>query len=390
MQQEMTSLPHENGHDISRMQVWAHVDLGRLSDNIRTVRRLAGDKPKLMAVVKSDAYGHGAVRVAQHALANGVSELAVAHPAEGAELRAAGIAAPILILGLTPPEEADTVIRTGLIPSVCTLDAAQALARAAVQHGRTVPVHVRIDIGLGSVGLRPHEAAGFAAQLAGMTGLCVTGLFTHLPSAYRDEPAAVASDMRRFHAAAEQFAALGLPRPRLHAASSAAVTRFAAETALDMVRPGIMLYGLPPLSSPPEPQLNLQPIMRLQARIVFLKQLEAGTLLGYDGQAAKERMIVATLPIGYGDGMYFIHIAGGEVLIRGQRAPIIGKPLMDHMMVDVTGLPGVKAGDIATLIGEDGDDCITAREIADKCGIDTGHTDCITMLSRRVPRIYSE
>ncbi|MEI7025492.1 alanine racemase [Paenibacillus sp. y28] len=381
-----SSTPQAAAHALGR-PVWAEIHLERLAHNVKCIRKLLKPETKLMAVVKADGYGHGAASIASTLLANGVDRLAVAIADEGIALRNSGIEAPILVLGVTPPEEAEKVVRHGLIPAVCTTEFLDEIERLGSIWKKQVGVHVRVDIGLGSVGVRLAESREFIRQAMRRQWIQVEGVFTHLSSAYGGDDAYLAATVAQFSHVLEDLRQEGIHVPLAHAASSPGVLR-APGAHFDMVRTGILLYGLPAVEKPPV-RLDLKPVLELKAKVVFIKTLEAGSHFGYgDRSRTNTPKRIATLPIGYADGQFLFHLENGEVLLRGRRAPIIGRAFMDHLMVDVTRVPEVEIGDEAVIIGKQGVQRIRAEDVARWCGIPDLCGDLITMLGGRVPKVY--
>lgn len=335
------------------------IDPEGLRENMAALRAAVPRSAKIMGVVKADGYGHGAVTAARAALAGGAEALAVATAGEGAVLRQAGIAAPILILGAVSREEAPVAAAWGLTATVCAPWMAEACQEAAEALGEagSMEVHLKIDSGMGRIGVRtPGERDAVLEALARCGRVRLTGAYTHFCDADGDEEGEAYSEaqFRRFLELTD-----GLPVIR-HCANSAASLRH-PEWALDMVREGISLYGYPPV----ETGLDLKPCMAWRARVSHVKDVPAGAYVSYGRTWRADRPArIATVTCGYGDGYH--RAAGGraEVLIRGRRAPVVGRICMDQMMADVTDIPGVREEDPVTLMGTDGGECITAEDIA--------------------------
>lgn len=367
-------------------RVWAKVSLDAVAANCRAVRRRLTAGCRMMASVKADAYGHGAVPVARTLAAAGVEWLAVSHINEAAELRAAGITLPILLLAYTPPDEAPRLAALGVAQAVSDGAYAAALNAAAAAAGVTVEVHIKLDTGMGRIGFVCYEDAPVddIAAACALPHLKPTGVFTHFATADADTPEGNAFTRRqftRFTAALERLAARGVTFPLRHCCNSAAALRF-PEMHLDMVRPGIVLYGCPPdeaLSLP----VALTPAMTLCSVIGQVKTVPAGTPLSYGGAAVTTRLSrIATVPIGYADGLP--RACGGRfaLSVRGCRAPILGRVCMDQCLIDVTDIDGVTAGDTVTVFGA----APTAGDLA-ACA-DTISYEIVCRLGKRVPRIY--
>jgi alanine racemase len=364
----------------------AEIDLAAIVANVGLACRLAGPGTQVMAVVKADAYGHGAVPVARVALQAGATWLGVAIPEEAIPLRHAGIGARILVLGPVVPEQGDLVAAHDLDQCVSDLGQAEVLDRAARAHGRLLGLHLKVDTGMGRVGLPPREVRGVAQKIGGLSSVRLVGLMTHFAEAEAEEPDFAREQLARFAETLRDLQAAGIPVPLRHAANSAALL-FLPEARLDMVRPGIILYGGHPRGAAHGPEPALQPALRLRTAITQIKDLARGDSVSYGRTFVAPRDLrVATLPVGYADGCGVLLSNRGQVLIRGRRVPILGRVCMDMTMVDVTGVPGVRVGDEAVLIGRDGADEITADEVAEAQG--TISYEVLCRIGPRVPRVY--
>jgi len=345
------------------------------------VRRLKPPSAELMAVVKADAYGHGDVPVAKAALEAGATWLAVALVEEGVGLREAGIDAPILVLSELPPGAEEDALAHDLTPTVYTEGGIERLAKATAQGGLPVAVHVKLDTGMHRVGLWPPEAAPAFCRAAASAGLEVEGLWTHFASSESDE-ATTRLQLERLLAAAEAVRAEGLEPRLLHAANSAATLKY-PETHLDLVRPGAALYGL---AAGPGLAEGLLPAMTLRSEVTLAKRLTAGERLSYGHRYELERDAwVATVPVGYEDGYPRLLSSRAEVLIGGRRHRVAGTVTMDQLLVDC-GDDEVAPGDEVVLLGAQGDERITAEELAELVG--TIGYEIATAVSERVPREY--
>ena len=365
---------------------WAEIDLDALAANFREVRRLVGEGVRVMGVLKADAYGHGAVACARRLDAEGAEWFGVATPEEGLELRRAGLSQQVLSFGGFWEGQAELCVRERIVPVVYRLDMAEALDLAARAAGVVAPVHVKVDTGMGRLGVRHDEAAEFASKLRGFSHIRVEGLMTHFASA--DEPGRdcfTEDQLKRFHEAAAAFRECGHAPVYEHMANSAA-TFAHTETRGNMVRPGGVLYGLwrdvlPLLSEKP----NLLPVMALRSRVTLLKRVHRGETLGYGCSfEASREMLVATIPAGYHDGYARALSNRGRVILRGTYAPVVGRVSMDLTLVDVTGVRGVELGDRVTLLGTDGELSIPAEDIAKTAGTISYEMTC--GVSARVPR----
>ncbi len=363
------------------------IDLGAAAANMRAICGAVGPQTKVAAVVKANAYGHGAVEIARTALKNGASSLAVAIPEEGVELREAGITAPVHILGTILPEEAELVVRHDLQPTVCSMEVARALNAAAAAQDKWLPVHLKLDTGMGRIGVREdRELDHFLDDFKRLRSVGLYGVFTHFANSDGADKGFALEQYRRFTAMVARIRRAGFD-PMLHAANSAAIADL-PETHLDMVRAGIMLYGYYP-SSNVRRDIPITPVMSLTSKVVYLKTLPAGVTVSYDRTYTTWRPTrVATIPVGYGDGYKRLLSNRGAVLLHGRRAPILGRICMDQCMVDVTEIPDVAAGDEVVLLGRQGKDHIDAEEIA--AWAETISYEIPLSFTKRIPRVYVE
>jgi alanine racemase len=359
------------------------IDLEALSHNYGEVTRRIGDR-KVLAVVKAQAYGHGAVAVSRRLVELGVDMLGVALVEEGTELREAGITVPIVVMGPVRPEQAGVIVRAGLIPVIFTLPVAQALSAAAA--GKRVPVHVKVDTGMGRIGLTPEETLTFLPELAKVPGIVPDGIMTHFADADLKDKQFASAQMDRFETLVRSLEERGIAIPLRHAANSAAVLEY-DRALLTMVRPGLMLYGYDPLER--RGTGDLRPVLSLVSRIAYLKQVPAGVPISYGRTfVTKRESRIATVPIGYADGYSRSLSNRGEALVRGRRATVAGRVCMDMIMLDVTDVPGAAEGDEVVLIGCQGSACISADDVAEKTG--TIAYEVLCGISARVPRITKQ
>ncbi len=373
--------------DISDLRpVWAEIDLDAVAHNVREIRRLVGPGIEVTGVVKANAYGHSSPQFARCLLANGATRLAVATLDEALELREAGIDARILILGWTPPHQAATVVASGIDQCVYSMDLARALSQAAVDQGREAMVHIKIDSGMGRIGLRPDEnPVDEIVAMLELPGIGFEGIFTHFAVADTLDKTYTHGQFESFIALIDEIAARGhVPRIR-HCANSATIIDL-PEMYLDMVRPGIILYGVLPSDEVMAERIDLHPAMRLKAMVSHVKQLAVGETVSYGREFTAERpSMIASLPLGYADGYHRMLSGRAEVVIRGRRAPVVGRVCMDQLMIDVTDVPGVSVGDEALLWGTDDLRCEEVAEWAKTVGY-----ELLTSVARRVPRVFLE
>lgn len=363
--------------------VWAEVDLSAIAHNVQVTRKVLKPGTKICAVVKADAYGHGAVPVATAALAAGVNYLAVSMTQEAVELREAGIMAPILILGTMTPEHEKAIVDYKITQTVYDLTTAQALSAMALQENKTVKVHLAVDTGMNRIGCRPSEAADLAEAISHLPHVELEGLFSHFATADETNKDYAQHQVALFNQAVESIKARGIEIPLIHLDNSAGITEMPG-TEFNMVRQGITLYGWWP-SKEVKQCLDIRPVMSLKAEVVFVKQVPAGEKVSYGcTYETKEPTLIATLPLGYADGVSRKLSNKGYVSIRGYKAPIIGRICMDQFMVDVTHVPNVHAGDEAVIFG---DGAISLDQVADWCG--TIGYEVLCLLSTRIPRKYT-
>jgi alanine racemase len=359
----------------------AEIDLGAVQRNLRRLRQTVGPAVRIFGVVKADAYGHGAVPVAR-ALEPLCNALAVSLVEEGLELRAAGIRAPILVLGAYYNRHQDDVLAERLTPVVYDRGDLDRFAAAAARRGRRADVHVKIDTGMSRLGIAVGDLEATLARFADLPALRLAGLCTHFASADLPDPETTVEALDRFATCARRAAAAGFQDLVNHAANSAAAVRFSAAR-LDAVRPGLALYGAMPSETVPLPGLDAA--LALRTRVMAVHDLAAGTAVSYGGLwRAPRPSRVATLPIGYADG-YPRHVRDASVLLGGRRIPIVGAVCMDMLMVDVTDLPEAALAGAVTLIGRDGAEVISVDDVARWAG--TVSYEILCGISKRVPRV---
>jgi len=367
--------------------VWAEIDLDAIAHNTREMRRVTSPGAMVMAVVKANGYGHGAVEVSRAALANGVSWLGVARVVEGMALREAGIEAPVLVLGYTTPAQAADAVRHDLSQAVYSTEMAQMMAAAAGKEGRRAKVHVKIDTGMGRLGWQAvHTSVDEVLALARETSLEIEGVFSHFAAADSKDKTYTRQQFELFLELTGELRRNGL-QPIRHIANSPATIDL-PETHLDMVRAGITLYGLYPSEEVDKARVGLIPAMSLKSQVAQVKEVTAGCKISYGCTYTTEReTVIATLPVGYADGYPRMLSSKGEILVRGRRAPVVGRVCMDQIMADVGHIPGVATGDEVVLFGRQGGEEISAGEVAGKLG--TINYEVVCMVSCRVPREYT-
>lgn len=373
---------------IDSYPVWAEVDLGAVAHNVREIRRITAKNAAVMAVVKANAYGHGAAAVSKAALEGGAGWLGVARVSEGAELRAAGIEAPVLVLGYTPPQAVATALRLNLSLTAYTLDMAVTAAGVAASLGVKARLHFKVDTGMGRLGWLPEKkAVQEILKAAGLPGVEAEGIYTHFAAADARDKTYTLLQLEKFLTLVRQLEKAGLEFPLRHAANSAAIMEV-PDSHLDLVRAGIALYGLYPSDEVDRSKVGLKPALSLKARVAHVKEVPAGFAVSYGCTYVTSRpTVIATLPLGYADGYSRLLSSKGEVLLGGQRVPVVGRVCMDQIMVDAGRVPGVRPGDEAVLIGRQGGGEISADEVARWIGTINYEVTC--MVSGRVPRVYT-
>jgi alanine racemase len=366
----------------------ARVDLSAIRSNLAAIRTLASSSPstpapRVIAVVKANAYGHGAPEVALALEAGGVAMLACADIEEGVALRDAGVQAPILVFGALSVSDLDGIFSHGLTPTISTPSAARALQEAAARHGVTLTCHLKIDTGMNRLGFRFDNLARTLPYVAASPNLAIDAVYTHFATADDPESTALGEQRERFEAACAALPGLGIATGARHAGNSAAFLRD-ERVWYDFIRPGLLLYGIvpPPLAA----TLPLRPALSLQSRIVAVKGIRPGEGIGYGLRGGENRVrTIAVVPAGYADGLD-IRLAGRcPMLVRGRRAPIVGSVCMDMSMIDVTGME-VAPGDDVVIVGEQEDEAIGVREIAASIG--TIPYELLCRLGARIQRVY--
>lgn len=362
------------------MNTYTEISLEAIKHNIAEIKKFISSRVKFMAVVKANAYGHGAAAVSRAAVEAGADYLGVANLKEALELREAGILSPILILTESPTSVADEIIQHDLTQTLYSFSEARALSEESQKRKHPAKVHIKIDTGMGRVGVQPSEAIAFITKVASLPGLTVEGLFTHFAKAEDPEDTFTEEQFKKFQQIAARLTAI----PLKHSANSAA-TLFHRMSHLDLVRVGLMMYGLYPQGHARR-LINLVPALSFKTRVTYMKKVPAGTPLSYGSTyVTADETTIATLPVGYADGFSRRLSNRGQVLIRGKRFPVVGKVSMDLTLVNV-GNAKVEVGDDAILIGEQNGQGISADEIA--ALEDTISYEVVCSIGKRVPRVY--
>lgn len=368
----------------------AEIDLQAFRRNFQNLRNHLGPKIRIMAVVKADGYGHGALPCARIAVDCGADYLGAGVVEEGIELRQSGIDTPILVLGSIFPDEAEDLVRHDLATIVCTLPLTKALSKEAGKQNKTVSVHIKIDTGMNRLGVSPENLPELLNQVRELPNLKLEGISTHFASADDEDLSITQAQFRKFHTALTILQNDDVPI--IHSANTSALFKF-PESHFDMVRPGLILYGAlpsPSLQAVLNEKKNLspfQPVMQWKSQIILVKSIAKGQPVSYSGSFTTQRdSLIATLPIGYADGLHRSLSNKMEVLIRGKRAPQIGNICMDMTLIDVTEIQDVQAGDEVVLFGKQEDQTITVEEMATKGG--TIPYEILCNVGKRVPRVY--
>ncbi|HIC90698.1 MAG TPA: alanine racemase [Syntrophaceae bacterium] len=363
------------------------IDLGALRHNFQQVRRFIKPTTKIMAIVKSDAYGHGMIHVSKELSKLGVDFLGVGDVREGLVLRKAKISTPIVVLLGISEEECSTVIQNNLIPAVYRLDIAHRLSQEALKKGRIQKIHLKIDTGMGRLGIPAHEVTSFLSKIRSLKSLEVEALFSHLACAHESDEEYTRFQLERFKKAIVEAKKMGFSLLYNHIANSAAIIDY-KEAHFDLVRPGIMLYGSYPSSQFKE-KVSLKPVMTFKSKIIQIKRLPPNSGISYGRTyITPGEALIATIPVGYDNGYMKSLSNKGEVLIGGRRAKIVGVVCMNLLMAEVTNIPNVQVNDEVVLLGSQMKDVITAEEIAERAGTISYEIYCA--LGNRNQRIYKE
>jgi len=378
---------------------WAEIDLGALAHNYRELRRVTRSSATMMAVVKADGYGHGAPQVAGVALENGAEFLAVARINEAIMLREAGISAPILLFGHSLPAYVEILDSQNIWAALNTLESAHRISAEAVRRKTTIKAHIKVDTGMGRLGLMTDEIAVQSTSreqfdraikdikaISALPGIKVEGIFTHFANADSRDKDHALIQLSRFKKILEDLKKHAFQVKYRHAANSAAIIEL-SESHLDMVRPGIAQYGLWPSEEVDKQHIDLKPVMSLKSRVIQVKEVGSGFAVSYGSTYVTPGPTrIATIPIGYADGYDRILSSSGHMLVRGVRAPIIGRVCMDLTMIDVGHVPDVRLEDEVVVLGSQGNETISADEIAKRIG--TINYEIVSSLTSRVPKLY--
>ncbi|MDD5072822.1 MAG: alanine racemase [Candidatus Omnitrophica bacterium] len=364
---------------------WTEIDLDAIAHNYHALKARLSKDTNILAVVKANAYGYGMVEVARRLQKEKVPYLGVACVDEGIALRRAGIRTPVLVLSSVLPKEAEYALYYDLTLTVCDKILASAVDKAARKLKKQALVHVKVDTGMGRLGVWHDEAGRLIKDLLSFRNIVIEGIFTHFASADEEDVRYTSGQIENFKRLATEMEISGIEIQYVHAANSAGAMLY-KDSHFNMVRPGLMLYGLYPNQNLMR-TVKLKPALSLKTRIIYLKKTPPGRYISYGRTHMTDReTVIATLPVGYADGLNRHLSNKGEVLVRGWRAPVVGRICMDHTMVDVGGIKGAKVGDEAVIIGSQKGESITVEDIAEL--LDTIPYEVVCWISARVPRIY--
>lgn len=372
--------------NINIRPVWAEVDLDAIKYNMREISKLAKGK-EIIAVVKADAYGHGAIDIAPIALECGAKKLAVAVITEALELRRNNINAPIVILGCTPITLAKDLLYQDIEQTVISYEYAEALNEVAKEGKTKLPIHIAVDTGMGRIGFLPNgESLDEIQKISKLENLKITGVFSHFATADEEDKEYTELQEFKFKDFIDKLKDRGIDLGQKHIFNSAAIMDL-DDSHFDAIRPGIILYGYYPSNDVKKNNLKLKPALTLKSNVVHVKTLPKGEYISYGRKFVTEReSIIATLPIGYADGYTRLLSHKAKVIINGQLAPVVGNICMDQCMVDITDVPNVKVGNEVILIGQEGNSKFNADDIAELIG--TINYEVICMIGKRIPRVY--
>lgn len=374
-------------------RAWAEIDLSAIENNIKWIRRFVRPETKIMGIVKADAYGHGYAKTARILLQNGAEWLGVACVDEAMQLRRSGFSCPILILGYTDPAFASQLVQEDITPACYDYDLASAMSRAAVKQGKRAQIHIKIDTGMGRVGLRytedeelNQETVNIILKMAVLPNLDIDGIFTHFAVADEKDDAYTEMQFARFQHVCNRLKENGLDINHKHCCNSAAMMRF-PKMHMDMVRPGIVLYGVKPSPLVDCGSLHLMPAMQFKAKVTNVKEVEAGESVSYGRKfQTTQKTKLVTIPIGYADGYSRVLSQKAQAIVNGKLCNVVGNICMDQCMIDATAVHTIHIGDEVILFGKSDDIELPVESLADKMG--TINYEILCLIGKRIPRIY--
>lgn len=379
------NFPDQCNYGVSMNLTWVEVNLDAISHNINQIKGLVESKgSKLLAVIKDNAYGHGAIEVAKLANKIPVHKLGVATLVEAIELRQSGVNSPILVLGTTFPDHAEEIIKNDITQTVCDLKICKKLSETAKKLHKRAKVHIKVDTGMGRIGIHYKDAFNFIKAVKQFPEIDMEGIFTHFAVADIEE-SYTNLQIERFQSVISNIEKSNIYIPIKHTANSSSIMNFPASY-FDMVRPGIAIYGIYPCQNP-KIKIELKPALSLKTKVVYIKELPQGESISYGRTyITKRNTKIATIAIGYGHGLSRKLSNTGEVIIRGKKAPIIGTICMDQSLCDITHIQDVSVGDEVVVIGRQGNEEITVGDLADKIG--TIPYEVLCNINERIPRLY--
>ena len=374
-------------------RAWAEIDLSAIENNIRWIRRFVRPETKIMGIVKADAYGHGYAKTARILLQNGAEWLGVACVDEAMQLRRSGFSCPILILGYTDPAFATQLVQEDITPACYDYDLASAMSRAAVKQEKRAQIHIKIDTGMGRVGLRytedeelNQETVNTILKMAVLPNLDIDGIFTHFAVADEKDDAYTEMQFERFQHVCNRLKENGLDVNHKHCCNSAAMMRF-PKMHMDMVRPGIVLYGAKPSPLVDCGSLHLMPAMQFKAKVTNVKEVDAGESVSYGRKfQTTQKTKLVTIPIGYADGYSRVLSQKAQAIVNGKLCNVVGNICMDQCMIDATAVHTIHIGDEVILFGKSDDIELPVESLADKMG--TINYEILCLIGKRIPRIY--
>lgn len=367
--------------------MWVEIDLDRLAHNIKEIKSIINSDTEYISVVKADAYGHGAVEIARTCRECGIKWFAVAILDEAMELKEAGIDGSFLILGYTPPNASDVVVKNNIVQTCYSYELAQALSDSAVRLNMTARIHIAVDTGMGRIGFQPTvESAHTIKKISMLPNLRIEGMFTHFAVADSKDKVYTHEQFDKYKSFLNILKSLDIDVGMKHVGNSAEILDL-PDFNLDAVRPGIIQYGLFPSNEVMKTKADLKPVMSVKANIIHVKDVEKGTSISYGRRFVTSRKSrIVTIPVGYADGYSRLLFQKGKVIINGKFAPVVGSICMDQCMVDATDVGDVNIGDEVIIMGSDGNLTISADDIAESIG--TINYEVVCMFSKRVPRVY--
>lgn len=368
-------------------RVVSEIDLDAIAYNVRQIRKITDSKSQIMTIVKADAYGHGAVEIAKVALYNGSSALGVAIVDEGVQIRKNNISVPILILGYTPESKLEEVVKYDLIQTVFTYEMADAVSRAATKLQKTAQIHIKLDTGMGRIGFFPDsKSVDTILEINKLKNIKINGIFTHFAASDEQDKSFTYSQAKLFQDFCNELESKGLYIPIKHVSNSGAIIDL-PQFSFNMVRAGIIVYGMYPSNNVDNTKLDLKPAMSLKTQISYIKDVPKDFCISYGRTfTTKKTSKIATIPVGYADGYSRLLSNKGRVLVNNQFANIVGRICMDQFMIDVSDIENVNIGNTVTLIGKQNDKSVTAEELASIIG--TINYEIVCMISKRIPRVY--